>query len=211
MDREMEDLIRAYRLQNADSPLASLREVPQFSVTSESALLSKGSPILIPSWLRAHRAPFQEYRPPYLVERCDYLPHYELFIFGDGNMYRSEDVNDLQWKESLDIAFRGEKPTIVFTSEDWFKLRINNPSGNIGDFSQLLSPDEAPTGKDEWYEFTENYVPPVPVPVFKGTRMILEDGRAGKLLFIRTFRSVPSRWADYLRASSERYGGVRCR
>jgi len=207
----MEDLIRAYRLHDGDSPRVSLSEVPQFGVTSEPRLLSRRSPILDPFWLRGHKAPFQEYRPPYLVERWDYFPRYELFIFGDGNMYRSEDVNDLQWKESLGIAFRGEKPTIVFTSEDWFRLRIDSPIGNIGDFSQLLTPEETPRDKGEWHRFTVNYVPPVLVPVFKGTRMILEDGRAGKVMFIRTFRSVPSRWADYLHASSERYGGMRCR
>jgi hypothetical protein len=172
---------------------------------------STRSLILDHSWLEGHWIPFQEYRPPYLVERRDYLSWYELFIYGDGCMYRSEDVYDPQWKESLDVVFRGEKPTIVFTSEDWFRLKINNPAGSIGDFFQLLSPEEIPRDKDEWYQFTVHYVPPVPVPVSKGTRMILEDGRAGKLLFIRTYRAAPYKWAAYLRAFSERYSGMRYR
>jgi hypothetical protein len=145
-----------------------------------------------------------------LVERWDHPDgSYRLFIYRGGGIYSSENVNDPQWKEILSIAFRDDIPTIVFTSEDWFKLRINNPAGNIGDFSQLLSPEEAPKGKDDWYEFTVHYVPPVPVPVFKGTRMILENGRAGKVMFIRTYRAAPYKWYAYLRAFSERYSGMR--
>ncbi|MGO9570504.1 MAG: hypothetical protein ACLP5H_23480 [Desulfomonilaceae bacterium] len=154
------------------------------------------------------RVPFQEHRPPFPLERWDHPDgRYRLVNYKAGGIYTSEDVNDPQWKEMLGIAFRGEKPTIVFTSEAWFKLRVNNPTGNIGDFFQLLSPEETPKERDDWYDFTDNYVPPVPVPVFKGTRMILENGRAGKLMFIRTYRAAPYKWVAYLLASSKRTAG----
>jgi hypothetical protein len=210
MDRDMDELIRAFEEFDEEKLRMSAGEVSRTASIPASGLLSR-SPILVPSWPLRHAVPFQEYRPPYLVERWDYPPRYELRIYWDGCIYRSEDVNDPQWKESLGIVFRGEKPTIVFTSEDWFRLRIDNPTGNIGDFIQLLSPEETPQTRSEWRWFTFDYVPPVPVPVFKGTRMILEDGRAGKVMFIRTYRAAPHRWADYLRTFSDRYGGVRFR
>jgi len=208
MEKANKDWIRSLGIHDEDSLRMSVGEVSQVGPASESGLPSI-NPILYPSWVLGYRAPFQEYRSPYLVERRDYPSRYEVFIYGDGSMYKSDDVNDPVWKESLDIAFRGEKPTIVFTSEDWFRLRINSPIGNTGDFSQLLSPEETPKDRDDWYEFTDNYVPPVPVPVFKATRMILENGPAGKVMFTRTYRSVPYKWAAYLRAFSKRCGGMR--
>jgi len=119
-----------------------------------------------------------------------------------------EAVNSQEWMDALSIAFRGEAPPIVFTSDDWFRLRVNNPTGNVGDFSELLSSEQAPKKRDDWYRFTDNYVPPVPVPVFKRTRMILENGRTGELMFIRTYRSAPHKWITYLLASSKRLNAI---
>jgi hypothetical protein len=156
------------------------------------------------------RVPFQEHRPPFLLERWDHPDgRYKMIIYKAGGIYTSEDVIDPRWKEMLGIALRGQAPSIVFTSEAWYRLRINNPTGNVGEFSQLLSPELTPKDRYEWRRFTNIYVPPVPVPVFKGTRMILENGRAGKLMFIRTYRAAPSKWAAYLREATKRYGGMR--
>ena len=185
----------SYRL--AEGPELELPRIPP----SIDRLLRLGS-----------RVPFQEYRPPCLLERWDYPSgYYKLVIYKGGDIYMSENVNDPQWKEILGTAFLGETPTVVFTSEDWFRLRVNNPTGNIGEFSQLLSSEQTPKTRDDWYRFTDNYVPPVPVPVFKGTRMILEDGRAGKLMFIRTYRSAPSKWIDFLADSYKWYWKARVR
>jgi len=199
MYRKKEDLIRALRLHNGDIPTVSIRSESQVGPATESSLPLR-SPFINHLRREGFRLPFQEYRPPYLLERWDDFSgvRYKLVAYNAAAIYASEDVKDPLWKELTIIAFRGENPTIVFTSEDWYRLRINNPTGNIGDFTQLLSPEETPKTRGDWHSFTAHYVPPVPVPVSKGTRMILEDGRAGRLMFMRTFRSAPSEWADYV-------------
>lgn len=155
------------------------------------------------------RVPFQQYQPPWQLERWDHPDGpYKLVAYNEGRICMVEDVNNHLWRETLSMALRGETPPVVFTSEDWFRLRVNNPTGNIGEFSQLLSSEQAPQTRDDWYSFTDNYVPPVRIPVFKGTRMILENGRIGKLMFIRTYRKAPRAWVTCLLDSSKQYSGL---
>lgn len=158
------------------------------------------------------RFPFQQYQPPCLLERWDHPDgRYKLVAYNGDRISIMEAVNNQVWRKMLSIGFRGETPPIVFTSEDWFRLRVNNPTGNIGDFSQLLSPEQAPKARDDWYRFTDNYVPPMPVPVFKRTRMILENGRTGKLMFIRTYRAARGKWIDFLDNTAQLYRAMRVR
>ncbi len=150
-------------------------------------------------WEYGFHIPFQEHRPPWLLERWDHPDgSYILVAYKAGGVHISQNINDHEWRRILNIAYLNEVAPVVFTSENWFRLRISYPAGNVGDYSQLLSSKQAPQTRDQWYRFTDNYVPPVPIPVFKGTRMILENGRAGKTMFIRTYRKRPGPWETFV-------------
>jgi hypothetical protein len=150
-------------------------------------------------WEYGFHIPFQEHRLPWLLERWDHPDgSYILVAYKSGGVHISQDINDPEWMGILNIAYLNGVAPVVFTSENWFRLRISYPAGNVGDYALLLSPKQVPQTRDDWYRFTDNYVPPVPIPVFKGTRIILENGRTGKTMFIRTYRKAPGPWSSFV-------------
>jgi hypothetical protein len=133
------------------------------------------------------RDSFQTRRRTCLLERSDHPDgHYKLVAYKGGGLYMSEDVNDPQWKEFIDLIYGEDEPPIPLVSENWLELEMISDQlqadfGGIG--VRRLSADEIPATSAEWRNFVRGY------HVDQGETMFsLRNGRTGETVFSDALR-----------------------
>jgi hypothetical protein len=128
---------------------------------------------------------FQTRRHTCLLERWDHPDgRYKLVAYKGGGLYMSEDVNDTQWKEIIDLICSESEPPIPLVSEDWFELEIiSDHADAFGTSVRQMSSDQIPTTFAEWEKFVRRYV-----VGHEKTTFSLLNGRRGETVFSDTLR-----------------------
>ncbi len=135
------------------------------------------------------RSPYQIWWQTWLLERWDHPDgRYKLVAYKGGGLYISDDINDPQWKQIIDLVYGEDDPPSLFTSENWFQLRIEHEptQGLSGTLVQQLSSGETPTASAEWRQFLQTYEG-MALTLGECT-FFLDNGRSGETLFSDTFR-----------------------
>jgi hypothetical protein len=135
---------------------------------------------------KGFRSPYQIWWQTWLLERWDHPDgRYKLVAYKGGGLYMSEDVNDPQWKEIIDLVYREDDPPSLFTSENWFQLKFeHDPTGAFSGAVQHLSSSEIPKTDAEWNKFLRKYK--AIVVEIGECEFSLQNGRSGESVFSDT-------------------------